>query len=254
MRSPVGAEKFYPGRVVSPGARNAIRSTPDQEHRPVGYPDPVSARAAERQLVQGKLRVLRAGVFSACAVSLGATAHVLAGGAAPAPFLLIALSLLLASPAAMAAGKLRGVVPVGAAMIAVQTGLHSLFGMFDGAGATSTACTQMSGHLGHPGEAGSLVCHDGPMTAMSMGAGSPLMTLTHLGAAGLLGLLLSRGETALWRMLSWILPKLPGRLPAYPATSRSRRTPVPRVLPLRPEPLAGAVTRRGPPRPVPVLA
>ncbi|GAB3243561.1 hypothetical protein GCM10027456_12140 [Kineosporia babensis] len=193
--------------------------------------------------------MLRAGVFSACAVSLAALAHALAGGAAPSPFLLLALGLLLASPAAMAAGKLRGAVPVGATMIAVQYGLHSLFGLFDGA--MGTTCTQMSTHLGHPGESSSLLCHDGAGTVMTaMPMSSPLMTLAHLGAAGVLGLLLSRGETALWRMLSWILPKLPGRLPTFLIVARQRRAQAPQVLPLRPEPLVGAAGRRGPPRPV----
>ncbi|GLY13597.1 hypothetical protein Kisp01_06130 [Kineosporia sp. NBRC 101677] len=211
----------------------------------------MSARAAELQLVQGKLRVLRAGVFSACAVSLAAAAHVLAGGAAPAPFLLLTLGLLLAPPAAVAAGRLRGAVPVGGTMIAVQAALHWLFGVFSGTAAT---CAQMSAHLGHPGEPSSMVCHGGPMTMAEMGTSSPLMTLAHLAAAGMLGLLLSRGENALWRMLSWILRKLPGRFRPFPATSRPRRAVARRALPLSPDPLAGAVGRRGPPRRIAIFA
>lgn len=216
----------------------------------VGYPGRVSARAAERQLVEGKLRVLRAGVFSACAISLSAAAHVLAGGDAPAPLLLLALGLLLAPPAAVAAGRLRGPVSVGTTMVLVQAGLHSLFSLFTPA---ATTCTQMSTHLGHPGEPSSLVCHDsamttGAMASMAMAPSSPLMTLAHLGAAALLGLLLSRGETALWRMLSWILPKLPSPFRAVPVTERPRRVATHRALRPRPEPLVGAVGRRGPPR------
>jgi hypothetical protein len=208
----------------------------------------VSARAAERQLVQGKLRVLRAGVFSACAVSLATAAHVLAGGAPPAPFLLVALALFLAPAAAMAAGKLRGAVSVGTAMVAVQAGLHSLFGLF-----TSTAanCTEMSAHAGHS----ELLCADsGAMSNMAMGSNAQLMTLAHLGAAALLGLLLSRGETALWRMLSWIFPKLPGRFRACPPTPRLRRATVRRAATPKPAPLVGAVGRRGPPCAIAIFA
>ncbi|GAA3605643.1 hypothetical protein GCM10022223_21750 [Kineosporia mesophila] len=210
----------------------------------------MSTRAAERQLVEGKLRVLRAGAFSACAVSLAAVAHLLAGGIAPSPVLLAALALILAPIAVLSAGKLRRPTTVGTAMIAVQTGLHWLFGQFGPA----ADCVQMSSHLGHPGmtQAGSMVCQDHP--AMTMGTSSPLMLLAHLSAAALLGLLLSKGETALWRMLSWIFPKLPGRFRPLPVPTRLRRTASRRTVPLRPEPLIGAVGRRGPPCPSAIFA
>ncbi|GLY27286.1 hypothetical protein [Kineosporia sp. NBRC 101731] len=204
----------------------------------------MSTRAAERQLVEGKLRVLRAGAFSACAVSLAAVAHLLAGGTAPSPILLAGLGLLLAPVAVLSAGKLHRPAAVGTAMVAVQTALHWLFGQFGPA----ADCAQMSSHLSHPGMAhpGSLVCQDNP--AMTMAGSSPLMVLAHLSAAALLGLLLSKGETALWRMLSWIFPKLPARFRPLPVRARLRRTASRRTAPLRPEPLTGAVGRRGPPR------
>ncbi|GAB6899583.1 hypothetical protein JCM9957A_26730 [Kineosporia succinea] len=186
---------------------------------------------------------MRAGVFSACAVSLSAVAHVFAGGTPPTPVLLIALALLLAPMAAVAAGRLRSGTTVGITMVAVQAGLHELFGLFGPA----AGCVQMSSHLGHPGApTGALVCHDESMAAMS--SDSPLMTLTHLSAAALLGLLLSHGEWALWRMLSWILPTLPALSRPVPIVARRRRATSRSVPPVRPEPLTGAVGRRGPPR------
>ncbi|MBT0773014.1 hypothetical protein KIH74_28990 [Kineosporia sp. J2-2] len=216
----------------------------------------MSARAAERQLVQGKLRVFRGGLFSACAVALSAAAHVLGGGSSPSTLVLVVLGLFLAPVASLAAGRLRGPLAVGLTMIAVQAGLHRLFGLLGPA-----ACVQTSSHAGHPGHSGvgvgtgvgaGLVCHGD--TAMAMSSASPLMTVAHLTAAALLGLLLSRGETAVWRMLSWMLPALPGRFRTYPTSTRPRRS-RPRTVPLpRAEHLVGAVWRRGPPQAIAVFA
>ncbi|MFD6419982.1 hypothetical protein [Streptomyces sp. NPDC060194] len=183
------------------------------------------------------LRALRAALFAAVCVALAGTGHsYISGHDIPLHGLAAAFGLAAAG-AWCAGGRERGVPAIGAGMLAVQAGLHLLFG-----GA------QQQAHHHAPGEYGAPAMS--METAATGGAG---MFTSHLVAGALCTLWLARGEAAFFQLLRALdsfaftpLRLLLTRAPV-PALACPALPAAPARPPLRGVLLAHAVHRRGPP-------
>ncbi|MBB6552368.1 MFS transporter [Nonomuraea rubra] len=172
------------------------------------------------------LRLARTAAFAAVCVTLAALAHVLGGGAAPAPW---AAALGLAGVSALGlalCGRERSAGTINLVLVGAQVGLHELFA----------------------GEGASYVSvHGHAQGGLAVNAG---MLLTHLTATVITGLWLSRGEAALWSLLRRIGRRLVLLLPPAAAPVSRPGAPVVRTRVVPPQPdLRHSVARRGPPLP-----
>ncbi|WP_406443223.1 hypothetical protein OHB00_42715 [Streptomyces sp. NBC_00631] len=211
------------------------------------------------------VRSLRAAVFAAVCVLLGAAGHGLAMGDLPPLWADAAGFVVVFALGRALAGHERGLPEIGVGMLLTQAGLH--FG-FDAARAVTpvpastmtmapmrvhghamTGMADMAGMAGVRG-AGQQYPHLHVLTAHA--------TVAHVVAALVASWWLRRGEAALWSLLRRTAGLVPGLaawwhdapLPAAPA--RGLR-PAP-AGPARPRPLLAlrhAVSRRGPPNPIP---
>ncbi|MGW3264058.1 hypothetical protein [Streptomyces sp. NPDC001056] len=187
------------------------------------------------------VRGLRAAVFAAVCVLLAAAGHGLAMGEMPSPGSDGAGFLAVFALGWTLGGRERSGRGIGAAMLLTQAGLHVWFDA-DRTGSPMAAMPGMTGPA-----------------AMRMTA-APAHTTAQAAAAHLLAALavswwLRRGEAALWALLrrtAALVPGLPTRWHPAPLPTAE---PVPRNRaghePLRRAPLRHAVTRRGPPAPIP---
>ncbi|MEV0387154.1 MFS transporter [Nonomuraea sp. NPDC050643] len=171
------------------------------------------------------LRLARTAAFAAVCVTLAALAHVIGGGAAPAPRpALLGLAGVAALGLALG-GRERSAGTITIVLVGAQLGLHELF-----AGAGS-AYVSVHGHA---------------QGGLAVNAG---MLLTHLTATVITGLWVARGEAALWSLLRRLGRRL---LLLTPVAALVPRAPGPivhiRVVPLTPV-FRHSVARRGPPLP-----
>ena len=219
------------------------------------------------------LRWVRALIIASVAVSTGVVAHVSADGLLPGPRGVVVLIALCTALTAIFLGRQAGAVRIVALVVMGQGFIHS--------GLAATA-----GHRGDP--AGTPTAHPtipalgtGPRTGsyydqwaqvqphgsgpavpswmvhtVADVAAEPMMALTHVLAAVVVGLWLTVGEHALWAVLAFsaavtvrlvralatalVLPS-PGRV--VPVTVAFERPRIPRTLQHSP-----GVSRRGPPR------
>jgi hypothetical protein len=185
------------------------------------------------------MRAFRAVLFAAVCVTWAAVAHArLSAHDLPLPAILGAFGVTV-SVAWLAGGRRRGVVPIGAGLLAVQGVLHLIFSEA-GAGAGADAAG-----------------HHHQSTAADTDAG---MLVAHLLAAALCALWLARGEAAFFRLARAIgaLAFTPLRLLLTAVRLPEAPRPVaPSPRPVRPHSgvlLAHALTRRGPPPPRAPLA
>lgn len=171
----------------------------------------------------GVLRLARAGVLTLATVSLSLTAHVAAGGSAPGLVGLLLVVVPVLAATLLTTGRRLGLACVGSLVAITQVGLHSAFmaltmndgmaltmnggmalTMGGGAGAVVTA----SHHSQSVITTGGAV--SGPsLVDLALSGGSPAMTGAHVVAAGLVALILARGEAALWSLWSWLAPPMP---------------------------------------------
>jgi hypothetical protein len=193
-----------------------------------------------------EVRSLRAAVFAAVCVLLAAAGHGLATGDTPPPWADGAGFLVVFAAGWVFGARERSLPGIGAAMLATQAGLHVAF---EAARSRTTAHTMpaMAMPSGH-----GMQLHAHTATAMT-----PHTTAAHVLAALAASWWLRRGEAALWKLLRWAVAFLPG-LAAWwrdaPVPS-----PAPSLLPAAaPAPvpprqllLRHAVSRRGPPTPIP---
>ncbi len=165
-------------------------------------------------------RAARALVVTGLLVALTTAAHTLGGARVSAAAVLV-LTLLLLPTAGYAVGRRLG---TGALLL--------LLGAGQGVGHVLLTAMTPSAHGSAERLPGHLAAHDtvdvalvgAPMVnhtalghastghAMAGGTGGTAMLLTHILATVLLGVLLAKGETALWAVLAWLLP--PGAAPA----------------------------------------
>ncbi|WP_262107844.1 hypothetical protein [Arthrobacter sp. Marseille-P9274] len=169
------------------------------------------------------LRLLRAGGFSAAAFCLSAAAHVAGGGTLPATAVVVALGALTLLPVMVLAGRKLGAATTAAALGASQLLLHQAFTVLS----STSNCTEAGGHS-HAG-AGSLDC----VAAASHSAADhgAAMLAAHVIATAFIGLMLARGEEALWALAAWLRPLV--RLPSavvQPVPGRPSPAATPRLL------------------------
>jgi hypothetical protein len=212
-------------------------------------------------------------MFAAVCVLLAATGHVLMSGQdLPAPELGLAFAGTLAA-AWILAGRERGLLPVTAATVAVQSALHVVFSWIQQDGTMPSVQPETDhaamahaamGHMnmsheamGHTSPVDQAVAHD--MTDMTSSFG---MLSAHLLAALLSGLWMAYGERAVFRLLRslplwrfrplwplwplWLLlisvvPVPPRRPRIQPVRAGDERAPRQLLL-------AHSVISRGPPR------
>ncbi|MFJ9893067.1 hypothetical protein ACIQPR_07005 [Streptomyces sp. NPDC091280] len=192
------------------------------------------------------VRSLRAAVFAAVCVLLAAAGHGLATGATPPLWADGAGFLAVFGMGWLLGGRERSLSGIGAAMLATQAGLHVGFGL-----ARPRAAMAMAGMSTLPGHSMAAMR---PTQAMT-----PHAVAAHVVAALVAAWWLRRGEAALWSLLRWAVALVPGLaawwrdapapLPARTA-GRPGRTAAD-AAPARQLLLRHAVSRRGPPVPVP---
>jgi len=179
-------------------------------------------------------------------VLLAAAGHGLATGATPPLWADGAGFLVVSGMGFLLGGRERSLPGIGAAMLATQAGLHLGFDL-----ARPRAGMAMAGMAHMPGD----IMAPMPQTQ----AMTPHAAAAHVVAALVAAWWLRRGEAALWSLLRWAVAFVPGLvawwrdapapLPARTA-GRPGRAPAD-AAPLRQLLLRHAVSRRGPPVPIP---
>ncbi|MGW0627187.1 hypothetical protein [Streptomyces sp. NPDC002758] len=199
------------------------------------------------------VRSLRAAVFAAVCVLLGAAGHGLAMGVMPPLWADAAGFLAVFCLGWLLGGRERSLAGIGVAMFVTQAGLHVGFG------AAAQARTVHPAHAMH-------MAHGHTMAAMSAmsGAQHPHAVTAHATAAHILAALIAswwlrRGEAALWSLLRRAVSLVPGLVAWWRGVPIPIPVPVPGRRPSRTPDLAGpprrlhlryALLRRGPP-PIP---
>jgi hypothetical protein len=190
--------------------------------------------------VRAAFRLSRAAVVTTATVLLAVAAHTAAGGALPDPLILLGLLALTLLPTAWLSGKRLTPTTVLGLLGTGQLVLHTAF---DGL-SESAASLQLSPAAGHVHILG----------AASQGAPaghvhgySPAMFVAHALATLAVGLLIAKGEAALWALLAWLgplvrlfllpamppAPSLPAYAPqAFPKVWRALRLPALRGPPV----------------------
>ncbi|MEV5957127.1 hypothetical protein AB0M11_25730 [Streptomyces sp. NPDC051987] len=223
------------------------------------------------------VRSLRAAVFAAVCVLLAAAGHGLAMGDLPPLWADAAGFAVVFALGRALAGRERGLPEIGVGMLLTQAGLH--FG-FDAARAVTPAPAPASAPASAMTVApmrlhGHVVTGMTGMTGMAgmggTGSGGPQYphlpvlltahaTLAHVLAALVAAWWLRRGEAALWSLLRRTAALVPGLAAWWQDAPLAAPAGGPRLAPagpIRPRPLLAlrhAVSRRGPPNPVPYPA
>jgi hypothetical protein len=214
------------------------------------------------------VRGLRAAVFAAVCVLLAAAGHGLAMGDMPPLWADAAAFAGVLALGWLLGGRERSLPGIGVAMLVVQACLHLSFDAAHGSvghagvpgmasmlgqgGATGAPATSfMSGHVMAPPMSGHVMASMSAHPHLTVHA-----TAAHLLAALVASWWLRRGEAALWSLLRRAGTLVPGLVAWW------RDTPLPAPaggaprVPADPEPpwltpLRHAVSRRGPPAPIP---
>ncbi len=201
----------------------------------------------------GPLRAVRVAVVTAVVLLLGVGAHVLGGGRLPTAVVLVVLAVLLAPAVVLATrtrlGTGKGMALLGGAQLGIHLALHAM---------APTAGVAVAHHHVHGGDVavlaalhaqagapGAMATMSG-MSGMSAMAGlTPTMLLAHAVGTAVTAWLLARGEDVLWRVLSFLLPTVPGRvrLPGRPTAL------VPALRARRSSALCRPIGSRAPPLP-----
>ncbi|MFG2960664.1 hypothetical protein ACGF5O_43955 [Streptomyces sp. NPDC048291] len=220
------------------------------------------------------VRSLRAAVFAAVCVLLAAAGHGLAMGDLPPLWADAAGFVTVFVLGRALAGRERGLPEIGVGMLLTQAGLH--FG-FDAARAVTPAASAPAvtmAHMRMHGQAMAGMSGMGVMGGMTGVAGragvrgavqsyphvhvlSAHATLAHVVAALVASWWLRRGEAALWSLLRRTAALVPGLAAWWHDAPLPAPADGPRLAPaapIRPRPLLAlrhAVSRRGPPNPIP---
>ncbi|MGT2461467.1 hypothetical protein [Sinomonas atrocyanea] len=149
--------------------------------------------------MRAAFRLSRAAVVTAATVLLAVAAHTAAGGALPDPLILLGLLALTLLPTAWLSGKRLTPTTVLGLLGAGQFVLHSAFDCLS----ESAASLQLSPAAGHVHVLGA--ASPGAPVGHVHGY-SPEMFAAHALATLAIGLLIARGEAALWALLAWLSP------------------------------------------------
>lgn len=149
--------------------------------------------------VHASFRLSRAFAVAGSTVSLAAAAHTAAGGTLPDPLVLVGLLALALLPAAWLCGKRLTPTTVIGLLGTGQLVLHTAFGTLSHSTDTVPQFSPAAGHvhvLGMPSG----------MPAAAVHGYTPAMLAAHLLATLTVGLLIARGEAALWALRAWLRP------------------------------------------------
>lgn len=193
------------------------------------------------------VRSLRAAVFAAVCVLLAAAGHGLAVGDMPPLWADAGAFLSVFAVGWALGGRERSLVGIGAAMLVTQAGLHFAFGAAHRVSGSSVRMDAMP-MAPVPGHTA---------TAMHAHSMADSATAAHLLAALLASWWLRRGEAALWSLLRRAVALVPGlvawwrRVPLPAPDGFPGRVPAGPISPRLTLLLRHAVSRRGPPVPIP---
>jgi hypothetical protein len=193
--------------------------------------------------VAGALRLARAGSLAVTAFALTSVAHVVAGGVLPATPWMVSIFLVTLCGSVVVTGRRLGRGATVAGLGVSQMVLHAAFAFLSPGGSCTRASSGLVMHSGHEAV---MRCSDPAMTMPVHHSTGVVMGAAHAVAAVLVGLVLARGEAAVWFLASLVWPGLPSRVQVVPAAS------APRVA-VRPRPAArqlfgtGGLGLRGPP-------
>ncbi len=183
-----------------------------------------------------QLRLLRAAAASTVATVLAAASHTIAGGAAPHPLLVLAVTALLIPAAAALIGARASRSRVALTVAVSQTAFHVVFQLLG----APTGIRAVAGHQHHL-DAASF----GPV--LETASPDALMIAGHVAAAVLTTALLWHGESMVLAIAGWMRARLlvatPRVLPEHPRPAAfASSSPRPVVVAL-----ASSKSRRGPP-------
>ncbi|MBW8794798.1 MAG: hypothetical protein JF597_14675 [Streptomyces sp.] len=217
------------------------------------------------------VRSLRAAVFAAVCVLLAAAGHGLTMGDMPPLWADAAGFVVVFALGRALAERERGLPEIGVGMLLTQAGLH--FG-FDAARAVTPAAPAPATTMAPMRMHGHVTAGMSAVTGMASMAGmrgpaeqhphvhvlTAHATLAHVVAALVASWWLRRGEAALWSLLRRTATLVPGLAAWWHDAPLPAPAGGPRLAPagpIRPRPLLAlrhAVSRRGPPNPVPYPA
>ncbi|MFJ4174080.1 hypothetical protein [Microbacterium sp. NPDC089696] len=183
-----------------------------------------------------QLRLLRAAAASSIATVLAAVSHTVAGGSAPHPLLVVAMTALLVPVAAVLIGVRPSRVRVALTVLVSQIAFHLVFALLG----APTAGLSGIGHQHHLDLAAF-----GPVAAVA--APDALMIGAHLVAAIVTIALLWRGESLIRAIAQWIVARLRSRATSVCLPHRRRPLPTSSAVPVLRTALATSLSRRGPP-------
>jgi hypothetical protein len=190
----------------------------------------------------GALRLARAAGLGVSAFALSLAAHVAAGGQAPSATASVLLLLATVWVSIFLTGRRLGWAGMTAAVGVSQLVLHQLFAWATPAGSCMTVVHSHADHL-----------TNGAVTICSQGAGLThhgssglVMTVAHAMAAVLLGLLLARGEAAVWFLARLVWPRVPAA-PVFVHPTVLAAVALVAQWSMRPTIRSGGGGRRGPP-------
>ncbi|MCX4766289.1 hypothetical protein OG562_36025 [Streptomyces sp. NBC_01275] len=192
------------------------------------------------------VRSVRAAVFAAVCVLLAAAGHGLATGDTPSPWADGAGFLAVFAAGWLLGGRERSLPGIGAAMLVTQAGLHVAFDATRSRTVAQVVPVMSMTHA-HAQMHGMRMAH----TQVH-----PHAVAAHVLAALLASWWLRRGEAALWSLLRWAVAFLPGLAAWWRDTPVPLPAPSAPTTPQAPAPfrqllLRHAVSRRGPPAPIP---
>lgn len=174
-----------------------------------GPTPPLASMAVVATPGSGTARLTRAAAFAAAVLASTIAVHVAAGGAVPAPGVVLAVGLGLGAPSAWLTARRRPARLTTTVLAAGQLSLHRVFSVLEG---PTLACTGPgAGHV-HAG-----TVHCGGATELALGMAPQhhewLMVAGHVGATLALAWLLAHGQEALWRLADWVRFRIPESAP-----------------------------------------
>lgn len=197
------------------------------------------------------MRAIRGSGFAATALGLGVGAHVIGGGALPAPGILVFLAVPVLWVSFFLTRARRRWPTVIAALLAIETGLHEglslLSGPLNDASPAGGGPMVMGTHAGVFGDPAVAMPSADAMTGMPTGLGLTMVG-AHLVATVLTGAALAYGEHLLWSLWTWMHHAVTVAVAMIPLPTPWTVPPgwLPTVSPV-PAPVDGSVRRRGPP-------
>lgn len=196
---------------------------------------------------RGVLWLARAAAWTCAAFGLSVGAHIIGGGTPPSPGVAAGLVAALLWVGLMLTRRRLGPLPLIATLGLTQFLLHAGLTMTERPTACSPSATGTGPHAGHDLTLACEASASGAASALTHAEHSTLtMSIGHVLAAVVLGLVLAKGEDAVWFITGLLRPVLPAT-PTLPSLLPLTFTPSQGGEPTPPTAVLGGVGRRGPP-------